>query len=197
MQIVSKTSYFSLIEGIIRQETLTTPMRRLLLTLLASLIVVPAAYAAARAQGDGVFELKAVYGTVQIGTNTQPARGVLWGQMDSGKMRVVDPVPGDGAILVSGAENRTYGLTPDGLRVTIYSGRDLHFRVTGCKYNLVFNGSGIDLTAVGVGVAYLDGDDNAVDAGYYAVNSGDWAPMPTYRLKPVPVPFSDQSAQTP
>jgi hypothetical protein len=172
-------------------------MRRLLLTLLASLLVVPAAYAAAGSQGDGVFELKAVYGTVQIGTNAQPARGVLWGQMDKGSMRVVDPVLGDGAILVSGWENRTYGVNADGLRVTIYTGRDLHFRVTGGKYKLVFNGSGIDLTAVGVGVAYLDGDENAIDPGYFAVNSGDWIPMPTFRLKPVPVPFSDQSTQTP
>jgi hypothetical protein len=110
---------------------------------------------------------------------------------------VVDPVLGDGAILVSGWENRTYGVNADGLKVTLYSGRDLHFRVTGGKYKVVFNGSGIDLTAVGVGVAYLDGDENAIDPGYYAVNSGDWIQMPTFRLKPVPVPFSDQSAQTP
>jgi hypothetical protein len=166
-------------------------MRRLLLTLLASLIVVPAALAADRAAGDGVFELKAAYGTVGIGTIPKPARGVLWGQMDSGSMRVVDPVFGDGAILVSGWENRTYSTTNDGSRVTIYSGRDLHFRVTGGTYRLLFKGNGIDLTAVGIGVAYLDGDDNALDPGYYAVNSGKWVPMPTYRLTSLPIAFGD------
>jgi hypothetical protein len=172
-------------------------MRRLFFTLLASLVVVPAAFAGGRSTGDGVFELKAVYGTVQIGTNLQPARGVLWGQMDRGTMRVVDPVPGDGQILVSGYENRSVGLTVDGLKVTIYSGRDLHFRVTGGTYKVWFRGQGIDLTAVGIGVAYLDGDENAVDAGDYAVNSGKWTPMPIFNLKPSPVPFGDQSTQSP
>jgi hypothetical protein len=166
-------------------------MRRLVLTLLASLIAVPAAMAADRSAGDGVFELKAAYGSVQIGTNAKPARGVLWGQMDTGTMRVVDPVLGDGAILVSGWENRTYGSTPDGLRVTIYSGRDLHFRVTGGTYKVLFKGNGIDLTAVGIGVAYLDGDDYALDPGYYSVNSGKWVAMPTYRLTALPIAFGD------
>jgi hypothetical protein len=170
---------------------------RLPLTLLASLILVPAAFAATGSTGDGVFELKAVYGTVQIGTNVLPARGVLWGQMDRGTMRVLDPVLGDGQVLVSGWENRSYGLSADGLKVTIYSGRDLHFRVTGGTYKLWFRGAGIDLTAVGIGVAYLDGDENAVDAGDYAVNSGKWTPMPIFTAKPSPVPFGDQTTQTP
>jgi hypothetical protein len=172
-------------------------MHRLLFTLLASLIVAPAALGAARSTGDGVFELRAVYGTAQIGTNSQPARGVLWGQMDRGTMRVLDPVPGDGQILVSGWQNKSTAINADGLKVVVYSGRDLHFRVTGGYYKLWFNGAGIDLTAVGVGIAYLDGDDNAVDAGYYAVNSGKWVQMPTFRAKPQPVPFGDQSTQGP
>jgi hypothetical protein len=171
-------------------------MRRLLLTLLASLIVAPAAFATARSTGDGVFELEAVYGTVQIGTNLQPARGVLWGQMDKGSMRVLDPIPGDGQILVSGWETKTFSINSDGLKVTTYSGRDLHFRVTGGKYKLSFvNAQGLDLTAVGAGVAYLDGDENALDAGNYAVNSGDWVAMPTVTTKRVP--FGDLSTLGP
>jgi hypothetical protein len=171
-------------------------MRRLLLILLASLIVAPAAFAAARSAGDGVFELKAVDGTVQIGSNFQPARGVLWGQMDKGTLRVLDPVPGDGQILVSGYETRTPVINSDGQKVTIYSGRDLHFRVTGGKYKLSFvNAQGLDLTAVGAGVAYLDGDESALDAGDYAVNSGDWVAMPTFTAKRVP--FGDLSTLGP
>jgi hypothetical protein len=172
-------------------------MRPGLLIMLASLIVVPAALGAARTTGDGVFELKAVNGMAQIGSTALPARGVLWGQMDSGTMRVVDPVPGDGQILVSGYENRVPTTNADGQKVTVYSGRDLHFRVTGGFYKLWFKGTGIDLTAVGVGVAYLDGNDNAVDPGYYAVNSGDWVAMPTFILKARAVPFGDQTAYTP
>jgi hypothetical protein len=171
-------------------------MRRLLLILLVSLIVAPAAFAAARSTGDGVFELKAVYGTVQIGSNFQPARGVLWGQMDKGTLRVLDPVPGDGQILVSGYETRTPVINGDGLKVTIYSGRDLHFRVTGGKYKLSFvNAQGLDLTAVGAGVAYLDGDESALDAGDYAVNSGEWVAMPTFTTKRVS--FGDLSTLGP
>lgn len=172
------------------------PMRRLVLTLLASLIVAPAALAAARSTGDGVFELKAVYGTVQIGTNSQPARGVLWGQMDKGSMRVLDPIPGDGQILVSGFDSKTAIINADGLKVTTYTGRDLHFRVTGGRYKLSFvNAQGLDLTAVGAGVAYLDGDENVVDAGDYAVNSGDWVAMPSFTSKRVP--FGDLSTLGP
>ena len=33
--------------------------------------------------------------------------------------------------------------------VTVYTGRDIHFRVTGGKYKLVFRGSGADVSAVG------------------------------------------------
>lgn len=171
-------------------------MRRVVLILLASLIVAPAAFAAARSAGDGVFELKAVYGTVQIGTNSQPARGALWGQMDKGTLRVLDPVPGDGQILVSGYETKYPTVNSDGLKVTVYSGRDLHFRVTGGKYKLSFvNAQGLDLTAVGAGVAYLDGDETALDAGDYAVNSGDWVAMPSFTSKRVP--FGDLTTLSP
>jgi hypothetical protein len=169
-------------------------MRRFLSTLLASLIVAPAAFAAAHSTGDGVFELNAVYGTVQIGTTSQPARGVLWGQMDKGEMRVLDPISGDGQILVSGYESKYPITNADGLKVTVYSGRDLHFRVTGGRYKLWFKGQGLDLTAVGAGVAYLDGDENAVDAGDYAVNSGDWVAMPTFQKR---IPFGDVSTLSP
>jgi len=151
-------------------------MRRLLLTLLCGLIVVPAALAGVRATGDGVLELKSVSGFVQIGTADQPATGALWGQMDRGRLTIVDPVVGDGAVYVSGWEHRTP--TDDSPRTVVYTGRDLHFRVTGGKYRLIFQGSGIDLTAVGIGVAQLAGDDSALNPGSYAVDSGKWIPVP-------------------
>ncbi len=169
-------------------------MRRFLVILLCSLTAVPMAVAASRATGDGVLELKSAYGSVAIGKEGQPARGALWGQMDKGRLTVVDPTPTDGQIFVSGWENREVKQTPDtGLpSVVVYSGTNLHFRVTGGKYRLYFNGSGIDLTAVGVGVAYLYGSDTVVDPGYYAVDSGDWLSMPVDPPKPLPVPFGAQ-----
>src|SRR5205823_2460760 len=82
----SKTPYLSLNRGIIREETLRVSMRRLIVILLSALAVVPAALAAGQATGDGVLELKAAYGTIGIGRDLQPARGILWGQMDKGKL---------------------------------------------------------------------------------------------------------------
>jgi hypothetical protein len=165
------------------------PMRRLVVTLLAFLVVVPAAYAASGAVGDGVLELDSVSGTVLIGTVAQPAKGALWGQMDKGMLRVYDPVAGDGQVLVSGYEKKTTSI--DYPLQTTYSGTNLHFRVTGGKYKLVLRGSGIDLTAVGVGTAQLTGDIVADDQGDYALNGGKWLPIP---LVTRTVQFGDPTA---
>jgi hypothetical protein len=164
-------------------------MRRLLVILMCSLVAVPAALAGSTATGDGVLELKAVYGKVTIGKPLQPAHGLLWGQMDSGKLTVQDPVLGDGKILVTGWDTKvsTPASDIDGTPAqTTYTGSNIHFRVTGGKYRLIFKGSGIDLTAIGGGVALLNASETAVDAGYYAVDSGDWVAAPLFTLKAVP-----------
>ena len=172
-------------------------MRRILVILVCSLAAVPAALAGSNAAGDGVLELKAVYGKVTIGKPLQPARGLLWGQMDAGKLTVEDPVLGDGRILVTGYESKTYNpATIDGTPAqTVYSGANMHFRVTGGKYRLIFRGSGIDLTAIGAGVATLNASENAIDAGYYAVDSGEWLPAPLDVVKNVP--FGTQTLPPP
>lgn len=163
-------------------------MRRFLVILGCALVAVPAAIARSTATGDGVFELKAVYGKVTIGKALQPARGLLWGQMDNGTLIVQDPVLGDGKILVTGWDTRVpTPALPDGTPAqTTYTGANMHFRVTGGKYRLIFRGSGIDLTAIGAGVALLNASENAIDAGYYAVDSGDWTAAPLNVTKSVP-----------
>lgn len=146
-------------------------MRRLALILLVATAVLPAAALAERsAAGDGVFELKAVNGVVIL-----TGKGVLWGQMDKGLMRVTDPDPTDGAQpLVSGAEHTR----PAGENATVYSGTNIHFRFTGSgKYTIRFKGTGIDLTAIGVGAADMTGDPLALDRGSYALNGGKWQPV--------------------
>ena len=169
-------------------------MRRLCLTLLCGLVAVPAALAAAHATGDGVLEVKAATGAITL-TGT---RGTAWGQMDKGKLVVTDPVAGDGTVYVSGATTAVPGKTD---AVTIYTGRDIHFRVTGGKYKLAFRGSGadvsalgVDLTAVGVGSVQLLGDAFADSTGKYAVDSGKWNPVPVntttvrFGVQPAPAP---------
>ena len=148
-------------------------MRRLCLILLAALVAVPAAVAASRATGDGVLELRDVDGNVD-GDRQRAASST--GSWTRGKLVVTDPLPGDGAIYVSGAERTRPGLTDN---VTVYSGKNIHFRVTGGRYRLQFvKGTGIDFTAVGVGQAFLTGDVTSDETGQYAVDGGKWIDVP-------------------
>jgi hypothetical protein len=162
-------------------------MRRLCLTLLCGLVVVPAALAASHATGDGVLEIRDAVGIVVLSTT----RGTVWGQVTRGKLVVTDPVLGDGAVYVSGAEKVTVGNAENS---TVYLGRDIHFRVTGGRARLYFKGSGIDLTAVGVGSVQFTGDAFAADRGDYAVDSGKWNPVPVttstvrFGVQPAPAP---------
>lgn len=173
-------------------------MRRLLLVLLCGLFAVPTAVAASRATGDGVLELQAVNGTVTIGSALKPARGALWGQMDDGTLKVLDPDGSDKNIFVSGQDKKPVVTDTDYGKLTTYVGHDLHFRVTGGYYKLSFKGDGIDLTAVGVGLARLAGDPTALSTGSYAVDDADWSPVPFFPLatQSFPVPFGDQSTLT-
>jgi hypothetical protein len=163
-------------------------MRRLCLTLLCGLVAVPAAVAASHATGDGVLEVRDAAGIVVLNTT----RGPVWGQITTAtKVVVTDPVTGDGAVFVSGGE-KTPGATDN---VNIYRGKNLHFRVTGGRAKLWLKGSGIDLTAVGVGVVQFAGDAFASDRGDYALdNSGKWISVPVtnttvrFGVQPAPAP---------
>ncbi|HEY8646148.1 MAG TPA: hypothetical protein VIL77_09750 [Gaiellaceae bacterium] len=164
-------------------------MRRLCLTLLCGLVAVPAALAAAHATGDGVLELSDATGIVVL----NGSRGTVWGQMSNGRLAVTDPLVGDGTIRVSGPVGMsvTPGTTDT---TTVYRGKNLHFRVTGGKYKLWFKGSGIDLTAVGVGSVQFTGDAFADDTGKYSLDSEKWNPVPVnlttvrFGVQPAPAP---------
>jgi hypothetical protein len=146
-------------------------MRRLAAILVLAAVAVPAAALAAdRSSGDGVLELRAVNGTVTLTGN-----GVLWGQIDTGSIRVTDVANANGQLpLVSGAEHTR----PLGENVTVYWGSNLTFRTTGGKYRIHFKGSGLDLTAIGAGTADMIGDPTTFDTGRYALDSGKWASVP-------------------
>jgi len=160
-------------------------MRRLSLILLLALAALPAAaLAAGSATGDGVLELRAVNAVVILS-----GKGVLWGQMDRGSMRVTAlSTPDAQQPYVSGADR--IWLPSD--NVTAYSGTNLHFRLTGGRYKIRFKGSGLDLTAIGVGSADMTGDPTALTAGDYALDGGKWTIVPLservvdYGLQPPP-----------
>jgi hypothetical protein len=76
--------------------------------------------------------------------------------------------------------------------VTIYSGKNIHFRVTSGRYRLQFvRGKGIDITAVGVGQALLTGDLTVDETGQYAVDGGPWIDVPWFQRS---VAFGDLAA---
>jgi hypothetical protein len=164
-------------------------MRRLCVTLLCGLVAIPAALAASSATGDGVLEIKDGAGIFVLNTS----RGTVWGQVGKGKLVVTDPLSGDGAVFVSGAEKVSPGLTDN---VTSYSGKDLRFRVTGGKVRLWFKATeGLDLTAVGIGNVQFTGDAFADPGpGEYALDSGKWNPVPVittrvgFGVQPVAAP---------
>jgi hypothetical protein len=168
-------------------------MRRLCLTLLCGLVAVPAAVAASHATGDGVLEIQSATGTVVV----TGSRGTAWGQMEKGKLVVTDPVANDGVVYVNGAD----GVPGKAEGVTVYNGKNIHFRVTGGKYKLSFRGPtpdlsavGVSLTAVGVGSVQLTGDAFATDTGKYAIDSGKWNTVPVW---PISKQFGVQPAPTP
>jgi hypothetical protein len=149
--------------------------------------------AAARATGDGVLELRDVYGA-SPGKPGDPSavtiqgKGAIWGQLDHGILRVTDPDPDDGEVFVSGADKAP---RPIGDTTTLYIGRDIHFRITGGQYKLEFvKGSGIDLTTVGVGVATIIPDPTLFDDGDYALDGSKWKPIP--QAPRFQVPFGKQ-----
>jgi hypothetical protein len=161
-------------------------MRRLCLTLLCGLVAVPAAVAASHATGDGVLEIKDAAGIIVLNTT----RGTVWGQLARGKLVVTDPLSGDGSVFVSNAKVSP-GVAEN---TTTYTGRDLHFRVTGGKARLWIKSlSALDLTAVGVGTVQFTGDAFA-DPGDYALDSGKWKPLPVITTS---VGFGVQSAPAP
>jgi hypothetical protein len=165
-------------------------MRRLSLILLLALLVLPAAALAGRATtGDGVFELRAASGIFVL-----TGRGVLWGQMDKGTMRVTNVDPNGQQVAVSGAEKISPAV--DDPTATVYQGANLHFRITGGKFRIRFRGSSVDLTAIGVGNAVLNGSPQALVPGDFALDGGKWQPIawtPKYEAfgtQPPPPPTS-------
>jgi hypothetical protein len=147
-------------------------MRRLSFILLVSVLALPAAAFAARAdKGDGVFELKAGSGTF-----TLSGRGVLLAQVGKGIVRVQDMTPNDGQQpAVSGADHTH---PTDDPNVTLYIGSTIHVRVTGGKYKIRFKGSGINLTAIGVGNADIVASPTAFDTGNFSLDGGKWVSVP-------------------
>jgi hypothetical protein len=193
---VDKIPYLSIIQGIICRETLSLPMRRLYVILLAAGCLAPAALAAPAAVGDGTLSATSVDGTVTV-----VAHGAIWGQIDGGTITVLDRDPDLGpAPKVSGYDAVQTGALSGA--VVYVSKKSMRFQIGGPgRYRIDLSGTGIDFTAVGAGRARFAGSLKSFSPGTYAV--GDDDPLPVaYAGTPsaagwVAFPNDDTAASSP
>jgi hypothetical protein len=145
-------------------------MRRIFLILSLSLLIAPAsAVAADRAVGDGSLAVNNASGTVIV-----QGKGLIYGQIDRGTLIVVEFKPDDPSAVLS-----VTGAKPTTTRgVTTYSGSAVRFLLPAGKYTIEAIGTGIDISAVGRGIAGASGFGTP-DDGTYAVNGGKPLPLST------------------
>jgi hypothetical protein len=162
---------------------LSSAMRRLVLLALVVALVLPvAAWAAASLPGDGTLVVDNGNGLVTI-----RARGGILGRFVTGNMVISDLDLSDGKVpVVYGAET----IQPLGGGRTRYSGDDLRFRMIGGLFRVQINAIGVDVSAVGRGIATLDASGFTDFPGRYSINGGSFQPLPghavTYPLGQVP-----------
>lgn len=100
-------------------------------------------------------------------------RGSILGRLSVGSLRVTDQTPADRyAALVVGRKVTQERIGP---RTVVYRGQGLRFRMLGGGYRVVVRGNGIDISAVGKGVAMLDGEPRFAgdDVGVYSLEGVD------------------------
>src|SRR6266496_848249 len=97
-------------------------MRRLLLILLASCLLIPAgAVAVQQLPGDGTLAVDNARGLVTV-----RARGGIIGRFDSGRITIDDPIEGDGSLPRVYGADRIIELSPT---TKLYKGEDVRFRL--------------------------------------------------------------------
>jgi len=154
------------------------------LTLLACAIAACAAFlgvAAAAEPDGGALSVERGKGVVML-----DLRGSILGRLTTGSLRVTDQTPNDKyAALVVGRKVTQERIGP---RTVVYRGLGLRFRMLGGGYRVVVRGSGIDISAVGKGVAVLDAEPRFVgdDAGVYSLDGVDCGLEPELCL-PLPL----------
>jgi hypothetical protein len=152
-------------------------MRKNILLLLVCLLAVPAIGSAAlmRSTGDGTLSVEAGQGRIVI-----DARGGVIGRFDRGSITILDRTPDDEF------EAKVWGATREvelGLDRVRYFGPGVRFRLIGGSFRMIINGSGVDLSAVGSGVVWLEGKGRF--PGVYSLDGEDCS-APRSKCKSLP-----------
>lgn len=139
-------------------------MRKLILVLLAGALVIPAAALAERAaQGDGSLVVTGATGRLVVS-----GHGLIYGHIANGSIIVVgDYKPDDATSLssITGARQSIVG------KNVAYSGTDVRFYFPAGQYTLIFEGTGIDISAVGRGTISATGVGEP-DDGSFVIDGG-------------------------
>ena len=148
-------------------------MRNALLILLvtAALAGPSAVLAGTSAKGDGTLSVKDANGMV-----TLSARGIVFGRIENGWIRIVDYRPDDENTF---EDFGTCAITrfPDD-QTTVCRGTSLRFRFAAGKFDLRLGGRRVNVTAVGKGTGTIDAADTAIDPWTYSVNGGPFESLP-------------------
>lgn len=155
--------YMNLTPGI-RAVPILGSMRKpfLLVALLA--LALPVAAFSARSAGEGTLSVEDGRGKLNV-----RARGGVIGRLDRGSVTIFDLTPGDASVpVVSGDDQPVLLVGENGLR---YRGTGLRFRVIGGTFRIVIQGRGIDVSVVGKGEGFIEGE--TLEPGVYSLDGAD------------------------
>ncbi|MGH3072179.1 MAG: hypothetical protein ACRDNB_07910 [Gaiellaceae bacterium] len=139
-------------------------MRKRLVLLVVLALALPVTSVAASRVGDGTLSVDDGRGKVNV-----RARGGIIGRLDRGSVTIFDLTPNDAfEPVVSGDDQPILEVGENGLR---YRGTGLRFRVIGGNFRIVVQGRGIDLSVVGRGEGFIEGD--TLDPGVYSLDGAD------------------------
>jgi hypothetical protein len=149
------------------------PKLLVLITLLAVLSAAPTS-AAPAPRSQGTLSVRDGKGLVQLS-----ARGSMIGRFQRGKVTITDPNPHDSRrAVVLGAER----IVSRGAKTTVYSGKDVRFRIVGWLAHVRIEGRGIHLSAVGSGRGMVDGagdpDLGVFYDGVWSLNDEAYTSLP-------------------
>ncbi len=139
-------------------------MRKTSLCLALLALILPALALAAADAGDGTLSVEDGRGKINL-----QARGGVFGRIDRGTLTVYDTTPADANFpVVTGADEPEVFVAGNGVR---YRGAGIRFRVVGGGFKLVIQGRGIDLSVVGKGSGFIEGEP--LEPGVYSLDGAD------------------------
>jgi hypothetical protein len=147
-----------------RGEPILRSMRKTYLCLALLALILPVAAVAATDAGEGTLSVEDGRGKI-----TLQARGGVFGRLDRGTLTVYDTTPADANFpVVTGADQPEVFTADNGVR---YRGAGIRFRVIGGGFKLVIQGRGIDLSVVGKGSGFIEGE--LLEPGVYSLDGAD------------------------